>query len=215
MDLGATRQTDSVILRRIPFNINIGPDAWGRDKPQPIILSLKVPYDLQRAAANDDVSHTLDYGKLYKALSMRLVGQTWSIVDFVLCLRSVLHPVELFLAEIVLPKGNLRAGGGLHFKFDFRAGENPKAIILIQTLAIRGIHCACIVGVNSHEREEKQIVVVNLDFERTDNIDEDQENLQHLLSPDLKETMPGVPYADVIRKVVKVSFLQYFVYHSY
>lgn len=207
MDAKVARQTDRVILRQIPFSMAVGLDAWGRDKPQPVLLSIEIPYDFQKAAASDNVSHTLDYGKLYKSLIERLKGPYGSAPDLAMHVRGILRPIAYLQAEIVLPKGNLRATGGLHFTLKLQAGESPTELVLTQGLRVNGIHCACIVGVNSHEREEKQVVVVNLDFNITKSIEEagDREGVYDLLSSDIKESIPGVPHADVIRKVVTVS----------
>jgi len=202
MDHGIAQQTDRVVLRQIPFNIKIGQDAWGRDKPQPVLLSLEIPYDFQKAAATDDVSHTLDYGKLYKSLTSELGNSSENAAELALRIRDVLQPGEYFLANIVLPKGNLRAEGGLHFAFEFQAGERPGEIIVMQSLSIKGIRCPCIVGVNPHEREEKQIVVVNLDVKKVDIINEDHENLHDFLYSGIEGSFP---YASMIRKAVKVS----------
>jgi FolB domain-containing protein len=202
MDYETTQQTDRVILRQLPFNINIGLDAWERYKPQPVLLSLEIPYDFQKAAVTDDVSQTLDYGKIYKSLTHNLVGPSKSASELALRIRDVLQPVEFFWATIVLPKGNLRAEGGLHFAFDFQAGEKSGEIVVMQSLSIKGIRCPCIVGVNPHEREEKQIVEVNLDIKRTNFVDGDPETLHQLLFSGPEDF---VPYTGVIRKVVKVS----------
>lgn len=203
MDPKTTSSTDRVILRRIPFNIQVGLDAWGREKPQPVLLSLEIPYDFQQAATNDDVSHTLDYGKLYKLLDDRLSGKFVSINHLFESVRAVLDPVKYFLAEIALPKANLRAERGLHATFELREGEDLDDVAFAQSLGIRGIRCACIVGVNPHEREEKQCVLVNLEFKRTDHVLANE--ISFFLALESKAIIPGVPYADVTRRIVRVS----------
>ena len=201
MNDGKSQQTDRVILRRIPFSVTVGLDAWGRHKPQPVLLSLEIPYDFQKAAVTDDVSQTLDYGKLYKSLTNKLVDPSESTAELALRIRDVIQPVEFFQANVVLPKGNLRADGGLHFAFEFRAGESPRETVVMQNLSIKGIRCPCIVGVNPHEREVKQIVVVNIDYIRGGIIDGDPETRRSLLSSGEDSFL----YTNIIREVVKVS----------
>lgn len=61
---------DSVRLRDIELPLPAAPDAWHRpDKAQPCIASLKLSYSSAIAsAAQDDVSLSLDYGKLFRRL---------------------------------------------------------------------------------------------------------------------------------------------------
>ncbi|KAJ5683898.1 uncharacterized protein N7477_000243 [Penicillium maclennaniae] len=61
---------DSVRLRDIELPLPAAPDAWHRpDKAQPCIASLKLSYSSAIAsAAQDEVSLSLDYGKLFRRL---------------------------------------------------------------------------------------------------------------------------------------------------
>ncbi|KAF3387603.1 Folic acid synthesis protein fol1 [Penicillium rolfsii] len=61
---------DSVRLRDIELPLPAAPDPWHRpDKPQPCTASLKLSYSSAVAAAEqDDVSLSLDYGKLFRRL---------------------------------------------------------------------------------------------------------------------------------------------------
>lgn len=61
---------DSVQLHKIQLPLPAAPDPWHRSgKPQPCTASLKLSYSSAiAAAAADDVSLSLDYGKLYRRL---------------------------------------------------------------------------------------------------------------------------------------------------
>lgn len=61
---------DSVRLRDIELPLPAAPDPWHRpDKPQPCTASLKLSYSSAiAAAAADDVSLSLDYGRLFRRL---------------------------------------------------------------------------------------------------------------------------------------------------
>lgn len=63
---------DSVRLRDIELPLPAAPDPWHRpDKPQPCTASLKLSYSSATAAAvADDVSLSLDYGKLFRRLEV-------------------------------------------------------------------------------------------------------------------------------------------------
>ncbi|PLB37332.1 dihydroneopterin aldolase [Aspergillus candidus] len=69
---------DSVQLRNIQLPLPVAPDPWHRfGKSQPCTASLKLSYSSAiAAAAADDVSLSLDYGKLYRRLEedIRLMG---------------------------------------------------------------------------------------------------------------------------------------------
>lgn len=193
---------DKITLRRMPFELPIGKDAWGREKAQPVLISVEVQYDVSQAAVADDVSKTLDYGKAYKSLKKKLETFPASIGELILDVVGSLEPAEISLLEIILPKGNLRADGGLHF---FLEAVDPGSLDLKhykQSLNVRGIRCACIIGVNPHEREEEQIVVVNLDF-KGDMALANGIDLHNALKA--SNSLFSIPYADVVRKVVKVS----------
>ena len=69
---------DNIHLRNIQLPLPAAPDSWHRPgKPQPCTVSLKLSYSSAiAAAAADDVSLSLDYGKLYRRLDedIRHVG---------------------------------------------------------------------------------------------------------------------------------------------
>ncbi|KAL4764305.1 dihydroneopterin aldolase [Aspergillus foveolatus] len=69
---------DSVRLRNIQLPLPAAPDPWHRNgKPQPCTASLKLSYSSAVAAANaDDVSLSLDYGKLYRRLEEDIRNMT-------------------------------------------------------------------------------------------------------------------------------------------
>ncbi|KAL2008076.1 hypothetical protein VTN00DRAFT_8058 [Thermoascus crustaceus] len=73
-----------------------------------------------------------------------------------------------------LPKALLRAEGGLKYRsvtvwgYKEPSGEGAEAgrqpMVLEQEFRIEGIRSYCILGVNSHERLEKQAVIISLEF---------------------------------------------------
>lgn len=159
---------DAVLLSNLHFELAVGTDAWHRrGKPQPVAISLEIGSGvaIQNAAAGDDVSKALDYGKLYKLIFGKLTTSNAQFRD----VRALHDAVRNCIAsnvcvkmEISLPKALLRAEGGLtyasveEYKDDY--------LLPIETLSIRGIRCACIIGVNPHERVEKQVVIVDVIF---------------------------------------------------
>ncbi|KAL4979306.1 hypothetical protein BDW66DRAFT_128154 [Aspergillus desertorum] len=76
-----------------------------------------------------------------------------------------------------LPKALLRAENGLHYRsstvWGYRQGSTAGGVVnsskrcpvvLEEEFRIEGIRCYCILGVNSHERVEKQAVIISLEF---------------------------------------------------
>lgn len=61
---------DHVCLRHINLPLPVGPDPWRRSgKPQPCFADVKLSYSSAIAAATaDDVSLSIDYGKLYRRI---------------------------------------------------------------------------------------------------------------------------------------------------
>jgi FolB domain-containing protein len=159
---------DAVFLRNLRFELAVGIDAWHRrGKPQLVFVSLEIGSGvaIKNAAAGDDVSKALDYGKLYKLIHGKLTTSNTQFRDVHAlhdAVRNCIAPNVCVKVEITLPKALLRAEDGLTYA---RSEEyKDDYLIPIETLSINGISCACIIGVNPHERQDKQIVVVNLTF---------------------------------------------------
>jgi FolB domain-containing protein len=159
---------DAVLLRNLHFELAVGIDAWHRrGKPQPVSLSLEIGSGvaIRNAAAGDDVSKALDYGKLYKLIYGKLTTSNAQFRDVHAlhdAVRNCIASNVCVKMEISLPKALLRAEGGLTYA---RVEEYKDDYLLpIETLSIRGIRCACIIGVNPHERVEKQVVIVDVIF---------------------------------------------------
>jgi dihydroneopterin aldolase len=171
IDHSPKMDTNTVFLKSMPFTLPVGLDAWHRDnKPQPVLITLQVKNvtSIADAAATDDISKSLDYGKLYKTICRNLEDQKYyanlrevmELVAFAIPSVSVLALVAE--VEVVLSKASLRAEGG--FVYTFEQNPDRNSLKQYEKLEIRGIKCACIIGVNPHERREKQVVVVDLTF---------------------------------------------------
>jgi dihydroneopterin aldolase len=159
---------DVVLLRNLRFELAVGSDAWHRrGKPQPVSISLEIGSGvaIQNAAAGDDVSKALDYGKLYKLIHRKLTTSNAHFRDVHALQDAVRNCIASNVSvktEINLPKALLRAEGGLTYS---RVEEYKNDYLVpVETLSISGIRCACIIGVNPHERVEKQVVIVGLIF---------------------------------------------------
>lgn len=161
---------DYIYLRNLHLSAVIGADAWDRaGKPQPVIVSLRLQREISRAAASDNIDDTVSYGQICKEVTSSVTAQDeyTDMFEFTAHIYGLVRKKEWggtsLQMRTVLPKGSLRAEGGIGFESaarmmpeggGFREGS---ATFLVNELKI-----ACIIGVNAHERLTKQIVSVNL-----------------------------------------------------
>ena len=167
---------DRVFLHGLTLSAAIGPEAWHRhNRPQPVILDVRMPTSIELAANTDNVVHTIHYGHLGKAIT-KLVqsGKNFESIKIFadeIC-KTALGPgggkqvVEL---TVTLPKALLLAQSfGIVTQQVRQLQVEDSSVMQLHTeserLFVQGMKLACIIGVNPHERLEKQHVVVDLSF---------------------------------------------------
>ncbi|KAJ6083343.1 hypothetical protein N7467_007478 [Penicillium canescens] len=210
---------DTVRLRDISLPLPAAPEAWHRTgKSQPCTATLTLSYSsIIAAAETDNVSLTLDYGKLFRRLDsdVRNMAQlstsadhphkhmvsvagtrcadldndTYAVgldprVTAAIVANAGLGMLEETAArvaeesvsdgygecevELCFGKALLRAEGGLRYRSVTVWGERDGGVrcpvVLEEEFRIEGIRCHAVLGVNAHERVEKQAVVVGLVF---------------------------------------------------
>jgi FolB domain-containing protein len=179
----ASAGVDAVFVRDVRINANIGPDAWGRNKMQPLLISATIPYAVQQAGASDNIELTLDYRKVYKAIRLFDVGEN---EDNVLRFRG---PMELAndiftnlkakdwaRLDITAPKALLHTQGITMRWFGItypRPNPDEQEIGLpSSTLSVNAMQIPCIIGIGDHERLHKQPVVVDFAVDSNAAMDE-------------------------------------------
>lgn len=103
---------------------------------------------------------------------------------------------EEITVDLHLPKAILRAERGLFCTLVTRkrpTKEEDSFMDFDLTVRIEGIRCACIIGVNPHEREDKQIVELALTFQQSRG----------------KARMIPKEYQTMVSKVAEVSLLHF------
>lgn len=153
---------------------------------------------VDRAAKGDIVGPTLDYGKLYRQIEADIGRKFASEDgDYVPAGRSVVklasdlaatacelvlqtfaeteplppgeeplgnwHDEKEIEVWIHLPKAILRADQGLKYRY-YLGGRSMHD----HDFTVKGIRCYCIIGINPHERKEKQAVDVTLEWSSRD-----------------------------------------------
>ncbi|KZZ86632.1 serine/threonine-protein kinase psk1 [Ascosphaera apis ARSEF 7405] len=215
--MGCSVRYDHIALRNITTTLNIQPDPWHRENvPQPALISVKIAYPsqlVQESANHDSVKYSLDYGKLYREISGRLARRSktepahvhelaWDVVDvcFLQLSTTVKHQVASDLwtdikndatvdVSVHLPKGILRADGGV----TYNVVRTASASTFMQKWTIHDMRCYCILGINPHERLEKQRVNISMEFKK------EEETLQDLqrMTAALAQTVENSSYQTV------------------
>ena len=165
---------DRVILHNLALSAAIGPEAWHRlDRPQPVVLDLSMQTNIELAGDTDDVLHTIHYGYLCKAVTKVVERQKpfLSIKEFAdEVSKAALGPgggKHLAELTVTLPKAVLLAAGlGLSTVrvVEKKGTDAEEMMVVSENVFVRDMKLACIIGVNPHERLEKQNVVLNLTF---------------------------------------------------
>jgi FolB domain-containing protein len=162
---------DVVFLSVLALKATVGPETWHRlNRPQPVILDIRMRTNIALAGDTDDVLKTIHYGNLCKAVT-KCVESSGPFSDLkhfagAVC-EAALGPggggneVDL---TVTLPKALLLAEGVGLSTVQISGGDKAAVRIQSQSLFVRDMKLACIIGVNPHERLEKQHIVINLIF---------------------------------------------------
>lgn len=149
-----------------------GVDAWGRQKEQPVLLSVHLSFKagFDSAASNDALdTSTMHYGVLSKGLRAISSSGEWS--DLAALARRALSIIEQtppgrdildhVTIEIKLPKASL-LGEAVVFVSDFSFSGSSSDLTQSNMIHLKNICIPTLIGVNSNERLAKQKLVINL-----------------------------------------------------
>jgi FolB domain-containing protein len=161
--------SDVVFLRNIRLTATVGKDCWHRSQPQPVKISIRHYTDIELAAETDDVLNTIDYGNVFKAVAKKSTDSTHETLEaFARAAGGVALEIgrcKRVLVYAHLPKALIRAeggDGGVGLEIEIEKGPDSAPAVTSTVLHIKGLRLCCIIGVNPHERKEKQVVVLNL-----------------------------------------------------
>lgn len=191
---------DTITLRNLRTHAIVGLDAWSRpSKPQPVVLSLSLGVDTEPAGRSDDVADTVNYGGVCKEVLAAVEGRSFGgiegLVDKVVEVGGGWRGESLEVRARA-GEGLLRCEGGLERWVVLRRGRGGR-----QGWWVGGLKVACVVGVNAHEREEKQTVVVELGVEGTE---EELARWTAVCRKEGDEGMGGRVWRDMVRRVCGV-----------
>lgn len=167
------RPLDTIFLNNLQLSAVIGPDAWNRpDRLQPIILSLQLQIDNSSASNVDDIRNIFSYSQICKDVTAKLNSKKFMSIDHLTSELAGLAdnwPGEALKIQALAPKGMLRVEGGFGREFSLKRIEtktnNFKTLnwhVGSHEWVVKGLNLACIIGVNPHERREKQNITIDI-----------------------------------------------------
>ncbi|KAF8963226.1 Dihydroneopterin aldolase-domain-containing protein [Flammula alnicola] len=194
---GLPSTTDVVFVDTLRVEANLGPDCWGRERAQPIevtvYLHLKESY-LQAAGESDNVLDSVHYGHLTKAINTLIRSRSESDMPCFKGADDLVRAVTERAFELAgeaaaevrvvldVPKMILLASG---FRVDVTTVKGTPTLMSSKKVLVKDIILPVIIGINPPEREEKQRVVINIVFHENDS------------------QSPAVDYREVISKLSK------------
>ena len=157
---------DTIYLRNLELSAIVGPDAWGRvNKTQPVVLSLRLCRDTLRAGISDEINDTFSYGQMCKEVTALIEGKSFpdlASLSIAVQNAAITWAGESLHCQVTLPKGLLRVEGGLGSEFVMHRHPSNEWSVFSSQWNLKNIKTACIIGVNAHERLEKQAVNIHL-----------------------------------------------------
>ncbi|KAJ7147509.1 hypothetical protein C8R43DRAFT_533127 [Mycena crocata] len=156
---------DTIIVHDLRVSSTVGPDRWGKVRPQPVIVSILVEASLVAAGASDNVADSIHYGNLTKDVVKSIQDATFANLselaesiahlalnmdDRVSAVRIQAHAKNQFLQAESL---------GVQIRRTRADESRSQDLCLIEDLRTN-----IIIGVNPPERETKQTVLLNLRF---------------------------------------------------
>lgn len=206
----AAHSQDTIYLRNLRLPAVVGPDAWGRPgKTQPVIISMSLFLDTSQTGSSDDLSQSFSYGQMSRDVMAILDGRDFEGVDHLileLAKAARFWPGEAIRSHISLPKAFLRVDGGFSREVTLAKQPEGQWLLLSSECVIKGMKASCIIGINPHERQEKQAVSIDLtvpfmcgDLDQADAIK--VENLQAMVKQVLLVSYPILLHVD--RQLIK------------
>lgn len=193
---------DVVFVQNISMQAVVGLDCWHREKPQKVLVSVRVRHSLLRAAHTDDISYTLDYRKIYNDAILPLGPEKHVSLFNLACEASKqIHLKSGGAASeitVTLPNALLNSEAGV----SITQISTHEGHIAERSISIKDLRIYCIIGVNPAERLVKQPVIISVETHNSVGGLECT-NFQKLLGPMIKVCpmgndcmQNGIPWTD-------------------
>ena len=165
--------SDAVLINRLHANTVVGSDCWGKKRPQPLVVSVRLSTSLQRPAETDDIQQTLNYGTLYKSIISELGSPlhekdiTCTLADIadgiiVRCITPLITQCKTSdpISTICIEAPRTLLSGALWGYETQTQGLNQHHYKYF----VKNLRISVIIGVNPPERLSKQVVELDIEF---------------------------------------------------
>lgn len=174
---GEPKHLDKILIKNLVLKNVTGVDSWQRLKSQPVVISVWLYTDITAAGNSDHVTNSIHYGHVTKAITKLAETSTFKSIEAlghaILRLCCVDFKAERTAVRVEQPKALLHAAAaGVQLsrtRADFESiQENGETLGDISGLGVddmvfvKDLRLSTIIGVNPWEREEKQVVLINL-----------------------------------------------------
>ncbi|KAI7903788.1 Dihydropteroate synthase-like protein [Cokeromyces recurvatus] len=172
------KRYDKILIKNLVLKNVAGVEAWQRLKSQPVIISVELYTDISAAGNTDHVTNTIHYGHVTKAITTLVESRTFksleALAHAVVKLCCVQFGAARTQVTVEQPKALLHAAASgvklMRAIEDYRQSSADEEMTTGQVsglgvadeIFVRDLRLHTIVGVNPWEREEKQVVVINL-----------------------------------------------------
>lgn len=165
------RSMDVITVNELSLRVPLGPSHWPKPLsetlPQPIVVSLSVPYALATAGYSDQLADSVNYSSLSKAVEgLAASGRPFtSLEGFAEAACHTCFDKFSGVNQVDIRVEKLR--GLLHAKSAgvnvtrHRGGASPTKTEKTEVF-VRDLTLSTIIGIHPWERVEKQVVKVNL-----------------------------------------------------
>ncbi|KAI9307342.1 Dihydropteroate synthase-like protein [Cunninghamella echinulata] len=174
------RELDKILIKNLVLKNVTGVDSWQRLKSQPVVISVWLHTDITAAGNTDHVTNSIHYGHVTKGITKLAETNTFksleALAHAVVRLCCVHFGAQKTQVKIEQPKALLHAtASGVQLtrsREDFESEGKDNSIVETlgdvsklgyeDILFVKDLRLHTIIGVNPWEREEKQVVVINL-----------------------------------------------------
>ncbi|KAI8084024.1 Dihydropteroate synthase-like protein [Gilbertella persicaria] len=172
------KQYDKILIKNLVLKNVAGVEAWQRLKSQPVAITVELHTDITAAGNTDHVTNTIHYGHVTKAITKLGETSTFSSLEALAHAVVKLGCVQFGAARtqvtVEQPKALLHAAAsGVKLTRAIEDYQNLDKDVVETTgevsglgvkdeIFVRDLRLHTIVGVNPWEREEKQVVIINL-----------------------------------------------------
>lgn len=99
---------DTLYLKDLKLNANLGCLAWEKKIQQPVLINLSFSYNIQAASKSDDIAQALDYTQVIQAIENCIQSKHYELIEHLadsltLNLFKQFPPMESMTLQLAKP----------------------------------------------------------------------------------------------------------------